>query len=140
MIKSSAIKLIGLLLLATVLTANAVTDKQKAGMEERIKPVGSLCIEGDSSCGGAVVAAGGEAKSGEDVYNSSCMACHASGAAGAPILGDVAGWAPRIDKGIEALYSSAIEGFNGMPAKGLCMSCSDDELKATVDYMIEKSQ
>ena len=139
-VKNSAVKLIGLLLLGVALSANAISDKQRAGIEERIAPVGSVCLEGDSSCGTAVAATGGAAKSGEDIYNSSCMACHASGAAGAPKLGDVAAWAPRIGKGVETLYSSAISGFNGMPAKGLCMSCSDDELKATVDYMLENSQ
>ena len=80
------------------------------------------------------------AKSGEDIYGKSCIACHGSGAAGAPKLGDIAGWVPRIGQGIDTLYTHAIKGFNGMPAKGLCMDCSDDEIKVAVDYMVSKSQ
>ena len=66
--------------------------------------------------------------------------CHASGAAGAPKLGDVAAWAPRVAAGNDTLYSNAIGGFKGMPAKGLCFDCSDDEIKAAVDHMVSNSQ
>jgi Cytochrome c5 len=41
---------------------------------------------------------------------------------------------------MDVLYSSSIKGFNGMPAKGLCFDCSDDELKAAVDYMVNQSK
>ena len=139
-LKSSTVKLMGLLLLGVALSAHAVTDKQRVAIEERIQPAGSVCLEGDSSCGVAVATAGGGAQAPEDIYNSSCMACHATGAAGAPKLGDAAAWSGRLDQGIETLYAHAIDGFNGMPAKGLCMSCSDDDLKAVVDYMVENSK
>ena len=48
---------------------------------------------------------------GEAVYNSGCMACHMTGVAGAPKVGDVEAWAPRIELGIEALYERAIQRF-----------------------------
>jgi cytochrome c5 len=126
-------------------TAAAVdlTDAQRAAIEERIKPVGESCLVGDADCGGAATPAGGElARSGEDVYNTACMACHMTGAAGAPKLGDVAAWADRLAKGTDALYVSGINGLpgTGMIAKGGCMNCSDDEVKAAVDHMIEGSQ
>jgi cytochrome c5 len=141
MIKGSKAGILALVLLGASLTALAVSDKQRAAIEERTKPVGSVCVEGDSSCADAVASgSGGGSKSGEEIYNTSCMACHSTGAAGAPKVGDVAGWSPRIAKGIDQLYANAIGGINGMPAKGLCMACSDDELKATVDYMLEKSK
>lgn len=138
-------KLACLILVGAALTAHAVSDKQRTAIEERIQPVGTVCMEGDNSCGAAVVASGsGGAKSGEDIYNTSCMACHSTGAAGAPKFGDVANWEGRISKGVDALYANAINGFTGssgnMPAKGLCMSCSEEEIKATVDYMVENSQ
>lgn len=139
-LKSTTVKLIGLLILGVALSANAVSDKNRAAIEERIQPVGSLCLEGDSSCGSAVAAGGGAAKSVDEIYNSTCMACHATGVAGAPKMGDVAAWSARIDQGLDVLYTHAIDGLNGMPAKGLCMTCSDDDVKAVVDYMIEKSQ
>ena len=69
-------------------------------------------------------------------YQRSCFACHASGAAGAPLLGDADAWAVRTEKGMEAVMSNVINGFNAMPAKGMCMDCSDADLRAIVDYMI----
>ncbi len=113
-----------------------------ASIEERIKPVGDTCMSGEdcaSAAAAPVETAAAGPRSGEDIY-AKCATCHAAGTAGAPKLGDVAAWAPRIGKGMDVLYSSAINGFNGMPAKGLCFDCSDDEIKASVDYMVENSQ
>ena len=56
------------------------------------------------------------------------------------LLGDAAAWEPRIAQGIDTVYDHAINGFNAMPPKGTCADCSDDEIKAVVDYMIEQSQ
>jgi len=138
-----AFSLLGFALAFSVSAAD-LTDVQRADIESRIKPVGEVCLEGDNSCGGpAVAAAGGSAsRSGEDVFNTACMACHSTGAAGAPKMGDVAAWADRIAKGNEALYQSALNGVSGtgMMAKGGCMSCSDEEAKAAVDYMVAGSQ
>ena len=140
MLKSSAVKLVGLLLISVAMSAYGVSDKQRTAIEERIQPAGSSCMEDDNSCGAAVATAGGGAKSPEDIYNTNCMACHATGAAGAPKMGDAAAWSGRIGKGMDALYANAINGINGMPAKGLCMSCSEDDVKAVVDYIVEKSK
>ncbi len=80
------------------------------------------------------------AKSGESIYNTKCMACHMTGAAGAPKLDDKANWEARIAKGQDALYQSALNGTTkGMPPRGTCMDCSDDELKATVDWMVSQA-
>ena len=130
-------------LLACSALAVELTDAQRAAIEERIKPVGTSCMAGDSSCGGAAAAAaGGAPRSGEEVYNTACMACHATGAAGAPKLGDVAGWGPRIAKGTDALYASGVNGVpgTGMVAKGGCVTCSEEEIRAAVDHMIAGSQ
>lgn len=122
---------------------NADTDSEIA---ERIQKVGSVCIEG-SDCGQAasvtVAATGGSEAAGgvEDNYNKSCATCHAAGIAGAPKLGDAAQWASRIAKGKDVLYASSINGLPpAMPAKGMCFSCSDDDLRALVDYMIEATE
>ena len=56
-------------------------------------------------------------KSGEDVYKGQCAACHSSGAAGAPKLGDSASWSPRIKTGYPALLNSALKGKNAMAAQ-----------------------
>jgi cytochrome c5 len=123
------------------LAAQAQTEKQRAEIEARIKPVGEVCLQGDASCA-ASNSAGAAARSGEEVYNTSCMVCHASGVAGAPILGDAAAWADRIAKGRDVLLESGINGLagTGMMAKGGCGNCSDEEVDAAVDYMIDGSQ
>jgi len=76
----------------------------------------------------------------EQIYNTYCKACHAAGVAGAPKLDDAAAWAPRIEKGMDTLMDHVVNGFNAMPPKGTCMSCSEADLKATVEYMIGQSQ
>jgi len=85
-----------------------------------------------------------EMPSGKDVYEKTCSACHATGVAGAPKLGDQAAWGERVAKGKEDLYSHAINGFEGqsgtMPPKGGNPSLSDAEVKSAVDYMVGQSR
>lgn len=68
-------------------------------------------------------------------YNMYCMACHATGAAGAPKSGDKAAWEPRMAAGIDAMVASAKKGKNAMPPMGLCSDCSDAELKEIIEFM-----
>ena len=77
-----------------------------------------------------------DSAAGQKIYQTSCQACHAAGIAGAPKLGDKAAWAPRIAKGNDALFSSVKNGLKAMPPKGTCMTCSEDELRAAVEYMV----
>ena len=77
---------------------------------------------------------------GQKTYQASCQACHATGAANAPKLGDKAAWAPRIATGIDAMLAVAIKGKGAMPPKGTCMTCTDDELKAAIEYIVSQSQ
>jgi cytochrome c5 len=73
---------------------------------------------------------------GKKVYDTTCMACHAPGVAGAPKFGDKAQWAPRLKQGIDMLYTIALKGKGAMPPKGGNTSLSDAEVKAAVDYMV----
>jgi len=112
-------------------------------ISERIKKVGEVCIEGadcaSASAATAVVVAGGAIV--ESNFNKSCATCHNAGVAGAPKFGDVAAWAPRLEKGMDTLYSSTINGLPpAMPQKGMCFSCSDDDLRALVDYMVDAAK
>jgi len=77
---------------------------------------------------------------GQKVYEKACAVCHATDAMGAPVVGDKEEWAKRVAKGIDVLDAHALQGFNGMPAKGGNMDLSDDEVKEVVNYMIEKSK
>ncbi|MAK92193.1 MAG: cytochrome c5 family protein [Oceanospirillaceae bacterium] len=112
--------------------AHAATDAQADKIAERIKPVGEVCV--GAECGGAAVAAA-EPRSGEEVYNGACTACHGSGLLGAPKTGDKAAWDDRLAKGMDATLQNAINGINAMPPKGTCANCSDDELMAAIKYM-----
>lgn len=80
------------------------------------------------------------AKTGHKVYESYCAVCHATGAAGAPKIGDTNEWKKRLKQGKSIVYERAIRGFNSMPPKGTCTGCSDDAIKAAVDYLILNNQ
>ncbi|MDP6398211.1 MAG: c-type cytochrome [Arenicellales bacterium] len=81
---------------------------------------------------------------GAAVYNSGCMACHTTGVAGSPKIGDKEAWVERIAQGMDLLYEHAIVGFQGktgfMPPKGGFAHLSDDDVKLAVDHMVEQSQ
>lgn len=72
---------------------------------------------------------------GKEIYQSVCMACHATGVANAPKLGDKTAWTPRLKDGVEASLARAIKGLNAMPPKG-GYTGSDEEFKAAVLYMV----
>lgn len=107
----------------------------EAAIIDRIKPFGEVNI------GAAPVAsASSGAADGKGTYSSACMACHATGAAGAPKYGDKGAWKSRIAQGNDTLFDHAINGFKGMPAKGGNASLSDDAVKAAVKYMVDGSK
>jgi len=135
-----------LLVSIMVVSSFAVTaGPQEDAIAERIKKVGSVCVEG-SDCvqvTGTMTVAANDSSGAESNYNKTCATCHAAGIAGAPLFGDTAQWEPRIAKGMEVLYASSINGMPpamAMPAKGMCFGCSDDDLKAIVDYMVEAAK
>ena len=87
-----------------------------------------------------MAASGAAVADGAATYKQACVACHMTGAAGAPKLEDKAAWAPRIALGKDALYTSVLKGKGAMPPKGGQMQLSDDEIKAAVDYMVSQAQ
>ena len=82
------------------------------------------------------------ALSGEEVYNTACIACHMTGAGGAPLLGDVDAWEARLAQGKPLLVKRAVEGYQGdlgiMPAKGGRLDLSDEEVENAVTYMLDQ--
>jgi cytochrome c5 len=91
----------------------------------------------------ALFSTGAAAQSGQEIWAGTCQACHAEPLSGAPLITDKSAWAPRVAKGKEALYRSALGGFVGpkgteMPARGGNPSLSDAQVKAAVDYMVSK--
>ena len=120
----------------------AVGDGVPAGtvadIEERTRPFGELCLEGDD-CGGVqapapvIVQAAG--RSGAEVYTLRCHVCHEGGLNNAPKIGDSQAWQSRLEKGMDELLRTTKEGLNLMPAMGTCMTCSDAELVAAIEHM-----
>ena len=135
---------------------------------DNIRPVGSVCLVGQACVGtnsgsaaeseidaeGAKLAENMTADLGSQIdeeavvqsdydaagaYQMSCNACHGTGAAGAPMLGDAGAWESRLEKGMDALMSNVINGVGAMPARGICMTCSDEDLQAIVNYMLAQN-
>lgn len=119
-----------------IMLANFVTSNSKpsAGSEAldamavaaRIQPVGTIELKDMNNVA--------TLKTGEQVYQAQCAACHATGAAGAPKLADLAAWGPRIGAGFEALLHSALKGKGAMGAQG-GGDFSDFEIARAVVYM-----
>jgi cytochrome c5 len=119
-----------------ILLANYVTTATKpaagtAALEAqaiaaRIAPVGRVEVKDVNDVA--------TMKSGEQVYQAQCAACHATGAAGAPKLGDAAAWGPRIKSGFDALVHSALKGKGSMGPQG-GGDFSDFEVSRAVAYM-----
>jgi cytochrome c5 len=126
-----------------IIAANFLTDSESEvktvdpmvanAIKKRIQPVGAVTT-------GTVAAAPATGPAdGKSVYESSCAACHGTGAAGSPKLGDKNAWVKRIAQGNNTLFSHAINGFKGMPPRG-GSSQDDDAVKAAVKYMVKNSQ
>jgi cytochrome c5 len=115
----------------------AAGDRDGAGSEgmseqaiaQRIQPVGMVTLK---EAGGAVTL-----RTGEQVYNAQCSACHSNGAAGAPKFGDEAAWAPRIKNSYDALLHSALQGKGAMAPQG-GGEFSDYEIGRAVVFMANK--
>jgi len=113
-------------------------ERLQAKILENIRPVGEVNVGSVPADSATTTAAAAGPRSGEQVYNGSCMACHGTGVAGAPKVGDKAAWESRAGKGIDGLLKTAISGLNAMPPKGTCADCSDEELKGAIEYMLSK--
>jgi cytochrome c5 len=144
-----------LFLVARVTAAN--TQRQwvqqdaeyQLGVDARLAPIGRVRLPGDepaqANTGQVALAETVAAPlSGPQVYNEACIACHGSGIGGAPRLGDVDAWAPRIARGREVLDDHVINGYTGdvgyMPPKGGRVDLSDEEILAALSYLLAESR
>ncbi len=104
-------------------------SKSPEAVAKRIKPVAEVNM-------GTAGPAGKVLKTGEEVYKSTCLACHGAGVANAPKFGDKKAWAMHLMHGTEHVYENALKGKGAMPPKGGNLTLSDAEVKAAVDYML----
>lgn len=127
----------------TVTDDISVSPEQNARMQakvaENIKPVGQVNVGTAPAPSAAAPTAAAGPRSGEDVFHAHCAACHATGVAGAPKVGDSAAWGTRAAQGIDTLLTHATNGLNAMPPKGTCAECSSEELKNAIEYMLSQS-
>lgn len=70
-----------------------------------------------------------------ELYSSSCIACHSSAISGAPLAGDAAAWAPRLEQGLDILLDHTIDGIRGMPPLGSCADCTAEDFEALILFM-----
>jgi cytochrome c5 len=98
----------------------------------RLQPVGKVEF-------GAAAPAGGAPREGEEIVKAICGACHLTGAAGAPKIGDKAAWGARLKEGLNGLLATAIKGKNAMPARGGAADLTDFELARAIVYMANQS-
>lgn len=120
----------------------AMNDFEREAIQERLKPIGQISISAQQPETEQQVAQAQptqEPKSGQEIYNSVCMACHATGVSNAPKLGDQAAWQERYAKGKDALMNSVFNGLNAMPPRGGNADLSDEELERAIDYMLAEA-
>jgi cytochrome c5 len=147
--------LVGIAVMLYILARVVATDTQVAEVQaseemrrainDRIKPIARVAVSGQDNSAlepPKQAAAATADLGGEEVFKQTCAACHGTGVAGAPKVGDAAAWAPRLAKGADTLHKHAIEGFQGtagfMPPKGGATSLSDKSIMNAVDYMVSQ--
>ena len=124
------------------LVANLEGEADRSSIQEQIKPVAGVNTDPNAIVEAAPVAMAAAfdgSLDGEMIYNNVCMACHTTGAGGAPKL-IAAEWDTRIAQGEDMILAHAIDGFTGekglMPAKGGRTDLTDEQVKVTVDFML----
>ena len=148
-------------MIAHLVTSGPDTSKNNPALSEeavakRLKPVGEVAVDPNQPKPAPVAATpapvaavpaavppakgGADTGKGKQIYDATCMVCHAAGVANAPKLGDKAAWAPRIATGVETLYASSLKGKNAMPPKGGQVNLPDADVKAAVDYMVAQAK
>lgn len=127
--------LIAVLVASSCFAAVSLAQETADDIADRIKPVGKVNIAGAAPAGAAAAAG---PRSGADIYQAACTACHAVGVLGAPKTQVAADWQPRLDeKGFDQVWKNAVDGINAMPPMGTCGDCTEDDIKAAIEYMIE---
>lgn len=102
------------------------------------KPAAGASAPADAAAPAAAPAAA-SVDAGKALYDKACFVCHAAGVAGAPKFGDKAAWAPFVAQGMDNMVKIAISGKGAMPPRG-GSTASDDEIRATVQYMVDHAK
>jgi cytochrome c5 len=119
--------------LAAYATLSGSLDED--AIEKRLTPDAVVVVEYGATAVPVAITSG---DIGKKRYEYTCKMCHDTSVAGAPKFGDKTAWQPHLSKGMETLIKHAIEGYKAMPPKGGCLTCDDEEIKKTVEYMVSK--
>ena len=144
-------KKIFLIAVVSTMTLLFAADMREDAILKRIQHLGSVCTSADcglktsgpgwkvstSMFAAPMQVADASGRDGKTVYEAACTTCHAAGMAGAPKFADASSWGDRPNKGLATLTMNVKNGLNAMPAMGLCMDCTDAELEASVQYMLD---
>lgn len=128
------VPIIGILLLVYLVIGEHGTDPaalEPGVVAARIQPVGTVEVV-DANAPKVV-------KTGEEIVKNVCGACHTTGAANAPKIGDKAGWAPRLGMGLDGLLKSAVKGKGAMPPRGGVPDLTDFEVARAIVFMANQS-
>jgi cytochrome c5 len=150
---------VGIFFLAVYAASGARTEPSKDDpkyqqlVAERIAPLAKVAVAGldnaalnagDTTRAALPPAPPAAVLTGEQVYSTTCIACHAAGVAGAPKFGDKGAWAARLGQGLAVLHKHALEGFQGksgvMPPKGGRVDLADQSISNAVDYMVNAAK
>lgn len=117
--------------------AYKIIDSSEKMVEQRLTPPGMGIVTIDQTVPPIIAAVNTANRSpGQKTYETYCVVCHGSGVAGAPKKGDDAAWKKRLDEGWAVVLARAMKGYNAMPPKGTCGTCSEADLKAAIEFMI----
>lgn len=128
--------------LMLVMPLYAMDDFDRQQVLQRIRPIGSVRVQGQTSTPAKPVADVPKTRleAGQATYEKYCVVCHQNGLAGAPRFRLATDWKLRLDKqSIDGLTATAVKGFNAMPAKGTCSECTEDDIKQAIRYMLPQS-
>ncbi len=125
-----------IVMLSQLLTTGIDTDENQSAQSDeavaaRIKPVGQVEVADPN--------APKVEKSGKEIVDAACSACHATGALNAPKIGDKAAWAPHLGLGLEHLTQMAIKGVRQMPPRGGSSDLTDVEIARAITFMANQS-
>jgi len=117
-------------------------EREMAALKERIAPIGQVRTSDQppmETANAGEPQAAVAPRSGTEVVQQACAACHAAGVLGAPKIGAKGDWEPRLAQGFDTLLKHSITGIRAMPPKGGNPGLSEDELKAALTEMLKQS-
>ncbi|KTD66512.1 cytochrome c5 [Legionella santicrucis] len=127
--------LISLYCFSLMLYASDETQQQE--IQLRIQPVGQVSVQKKTKADNKTTS---DEEPGQEIYERYCVVCHKDGLAGAPRFRNEQDWKLRLTgRKLDDLVASSLKGLNAMPAKGTCIKCNEDDLKAAISYMLPKS-